>query len=171
MDPAIAQTLLLLGQLILAAVALVISIYLLLTERRAGRVQTHQAMLESFNELQRIALENDDNLQALAEVAYPQWKDKPADFRRFLLGLRMMNSLEQLHVARKHKSIDAELADNIITVLMATLVQNQVVRDFVINRGTYDKELVSRARDFAAVAVKSAAKPQPPAQADDGPQD
>jgi hypothetical protein len=146
------------AQLLIGLASFSLSVYLLMTQRRSSRISTHESMLKSFNEILRFGLQSPENLKTLGEVLYPDRKDKPEELRQFLTCLTVFNALEQLLITKRNRGIDAQLADDIVRILLRSAMQNPVAAA-VMSRGTYVGELKTMAEQVLAEIRRTSPPP------------
>lgn len=130
---------------ILGIVTLFISIYLLSNEIRKNKVLSYDLVVKSYDSMNALGLSNDKNLEAIAEVLYPDKKNNLDVLRQRLFSYTALNAIELTFLSKRYRIIRRSLADPILEDLLESVLQNPEAQD-IIKKGTYDKRFTALAK-------------------------
>lgn len=123
-------------QLTLSALAIVLSLTALWWSRRTQKVQLYDSMVNAFERMNALALDDDRNLKAVYQLYYP---DDPCDdierIRKHWLCYPVLNALELTFVAQRYRVIPAATAKRILNRLPTIAQDTEIQR--IIKAGTY----------------------------------
>ena len=126
---------------------LIISIYLLVNELRTRKVSSHDSIVKAYDSMNALGLESDENLQALAEVLYPDRKNDLELLRQRLFAYVALNAIELTFLSKRHKIMKSDVADPILNDLLKSVLHNKEAQE-IIESGTYDKKFTELAKSI-----------------------
>lgn len=142
------------AQSLLSGVAIILSLLALWWSRRTQRVQIYDSMVNAFERMNTLALDDDRNLRVVYELHFPDEPcDDPARIRKHWLCYSVLNALELTLVAQQHHAISERAAHRILKRLPAIARDPEVQR--IIKAGTYTPEFTKRITDCMPDALQS----------------
>jgi predicted transposase YbfD/YdcC len=126
-------------QTALSALAILLSLIALCWTWRTQRVQLYDSMVNAFERMNTLALQDNDNLKAIYHLHFPDDTcDDIVHIRKHWLCYPVLNALELTFFARKHKVIRKTTADRILSRVPALARDKDIQR--IIQEDTYTPE-------------------------------
>ena len=131
--------------LLISIIALSIAIMSLLISLKTRRLNSSFTLSDGFNEINKLALLDEKNLLILDELYFPDLvsQDIATKRKRWAIFISL-NVVEHAFIAKRHKAIDAAVAEPIIENLLHYLLQSDEVKK-TLHRGYWDKDFKKHA--------------------------
>ena len=112
------------------------------------KINAFNEIKRSFNELNKIVLNNPDILEILEDATRPQYSDQTIEKKRKrYIAFTLMNTLEAIYVEKKVGGIDEEYATNSLNKLVPFLVKDDDLFRHYVETG-YDPDFLRYCRQF-----------------------